>query len=101
MKQLFYVLLITSLIFLSACSDDDDNKNVEEYTTYRVDIQLANTEENSIESFEGIKVQLIDNKETKHDATANASGLVTFKVPAGIYRATASHTIKVDGHSKI
>ena len=101
MKQLFYVLLITSLIFLSACSDDDDNKNVEEYTTYRVDIQLANTEENSIESFEGIKVQLIDSRETKHDATANASGLVTFKVPAGIYRATASHTIKVDVHSKI
>lgn len=99
MKQFFYVLLITTLALLSACSDD--NKNGEEYVTYRVDIQLANTEKDLIKSFEGIKVQLIDNKEAKYDATANASGLATFKVPAGIYRATASHTIKVDEYSKI
>lgn len=99
MKKFFYFLMLTSLSLLCACSDDNNIINGEEnggndYTTYVVTIQIQNSENKPLDSFEGIKAQLYDSKETVYEANANAKGEASFNVPAGIYRATASHIVK-------
>lgn len=99
MKKFFYFLLLTTLTLFSACDDDNDEIQGGEngggdYTTYVVTIQLLNSENKPLDSFEGIKVRLYDTKETVYDAVANAKGEASFKVPAGVYRATASYKKK-------
>lgn len=93
MKKLFYFLLLISLT-LFACSDSNDIIHDGDNITYVVTVQLLNSEDKPLDSFEGIKVQLYDSKETVFDAVANKEGEASFKVPVGIYRATASYSRK-------
>ena len=71
----FFALLVLS------CSSDD---KVDTVQTCKVNVTLQYPE-NSIQPYEGAKVELVDARASVFVATTNAKGVAEFNVPAGIY----------------
>ena len=78
----FFALLVLS------CSSNDDTNTVQ---TCKVSVTLQYPE-NSIQPYEGAKVELVDARASVFVATTNAKGVAEFNVPAGIYDVRSSAT---------
>jgi len=78
----FFALLVLS------CSSDD---KVDTVQTCKVNVTLQYPE-NSIQPYEGAKVELVDARASVFVATTNAKGVAEFTVPAGIYDVRSSAT---------
>lgn len=83
-SQLFLLIGIVILSFQS-CKNDYDNL----FQISTVTVQLNYPEE--FESAENVRVSLINtNNNTTYTDSTNANGIVTFQVPYGVYRVSAS-----------
>ncbi len=78
----FFALLVLS------CSSDD---KVDTVQTCKVNVTLQYPE-NSIQPYEGAKVELVDARASVFVATTNAKGVAEFNVPAGIYDVRSNAT---------
>ena len=78
----FFALLVLS------CSSNDDTNTVQ---TCKVSVTLQYPE-NSIQPYEGAKVELVDARASVFVATTNAKGVAEFNVPAGTYDVRSSAT---------
>ena len=83
MKRLIY--LFTILCILAACDYD------ETIPLCDVTVQLVYPE-NSIEPYEGARVELKDASASIYVDSTDAYGMVRFQVPAGIYEATSTNS---------
>ena len=86
----FFALLVLS------CSSDD---KVDTVQTCKVNVTLQYPE-NSIQPYEGAKVELVDARASVFVATTNAKGVAEFNVPAGIYDVRSNAT-RSDGIWKL
>ena len=78
----FFALLVLS------CSSNDDTNTVQ---TCKVSVTLQYPQ-NSIQPYEGAKVELVDARASVFVATTNAKGVAEFNVPAGIYDVRSNAT---------
>ena len=83
MKRLIY--LFTILGFLTACNYD------ETIDLCDVTVQLVYPE-NSINPYEGARVELKDASASIYVGATDANGMVRFQVPAGIYEASSANS---------
>lgn len=95
MKKIFY-LMISALILCTSCKDDE-----KDYQTFVIKIQLAYPKESPFKPGEGIEVTLTDSKGSSLKEKTDKTGMALFKVPAGVYEASATDTRQSGGHSYI
>ena len=109
MKRIFLFLAFAAMAaFAVACNEpvtpdnpdkpdnpDDPNPPTPVVTLYDINVQLSSEGANF--AVEGINVNLIDANGVSYDAATDATGKVTFKVPAGTYTATATYKTAEDG----
>lgn len=96
MKKYSFIWIIALLIGFSpvfiSCSDDDDS-----YRTYTVGVQLIYPQGSEVTPVEGVAVTLTGNGMT-YDAVTDSYGACEFKVPNGIYEASASEQRALNGN---
>lgn len=92
-------MLITALLFLYSCSDNDGNEA--NYKTYPVSVQLVYPSTSEWSAIEGIQVKLTDSNGSIYSAVTTAGGKATFAVPVGIYEASATDKRAVDGYASV
>ena len=95
MKKIFY-LMISALILCTSCKDDE-----KDFQTFGVKIQLAYPQGSPFKPTEGIEVTLTDSKGSSLKEKTDKTGMALFKVPAGVYEASATDTRQSGGHSYI
>lgn len=94
MKKLPLFLSLVLMLFFSC-------KKKKVYPTYQVMVQLIDTAGANFTEATGVTVKLTTSGSNNiYEASSNATGLATFIVPAGIYTASASHTV-TSGAQKI
>ena len=97
MKKTIYLLFALLAVF-TACTEDDD---ISEYITYDVSVQLNYPETWTQGAKEGVKVKLTNSSGSSFESVTNSSGQASFKVPTGIYEASASDIVSLNGYSYI
>ncbi|MDO4704543.1 DUF4876 domain-containing protein [Tannerella sp.] len=95
MKKILY-LMISTLILFTSCNDDE-----KDYQTFGVKIQLAYPQGSPFTPTEGVEVTLTDSKGSSLKEKTDKTGIASFKVPAGVYKASATDTRQSGGHSYI
>lgn len=109
MKKYFMFLAIAAMaVFAAACDepidpvgpdnpDTPDNPNPPTPTVvlYDISVQLASDGANF--AVADIPVTLVDGNGVSYDAATDASGKVTYQVPAGSYTASATYKTAADG----
>ena len=100
-KKFPLYMLLCMMVGLAACSDDEDDKVDNGYTTYNVSVQLLYPEDSEVQASAGVSVSLSSTSGTAYDATTDADGKAVFQVPAGIYAASASEVRAMDGYSHV
>lgn len=96
MKKFSFIWIMALLIgvcpMFMACNDDDNS-----YRTYTIEVQLLYPQGSDISAVEGVPVTLTGNGMT-YDAVTDAYGACEFKVPNGIYEASASEQRALNGN---
>ncbi len=95
MKKILY-LMISTLILCTSCKDDE-----KDYQTFAVQIQLAYPQGSPFKPGEGVEVTLTDSKGSSLKEKTDKTGKASFKVPAGVYKASATDMRQSGGHSYI
>lgn len=94
MKKYFYLFSIAVLALTASCKEDD---NV--IATYDVTVTLAYPEGTTAKA--NVAVTLTNNTSTSYEVATDAEGVALFKVPAGVYSATASDKQSSNGASYV
>lgn len=88
-KKLFFTALVSMLIMLGSCSDNEPTG----YETEVVYVLL----EGELDNPEGIEVKLTDSRGGIYRQATDAAGVAVFGVPVGVYMVSVSHVSTAQG----
>lgn len=96
MKKIIYLAVLSITTLCYSCNNNDDD-----IVTTDVNVKLVYPQENGAEPKEGVTVKFTDANGSTFEQTTNSSGVSTFKVPYGLYEASASDKRSAEGYAYI